>query len=68
MFFRFKVALLHKDPYKYPTDLKASGGRLRIAYISSGVSLSTTYQCEAKGKLAMSLAICEICERVFLIL
>jgi len=30
-----KVALLHKDPYKYPTDLKASGGRLRIAYISS---------------------------------
>ena len=31
----FQVALLHKEPYKYPKDLHDSNGRLRIAYVSS---------------------------------
>jgi len=30
-----KVALLHKQPYEFNLDLKQSGGRLRIGYVSS---------------------------------
>uniref|UniRef100_A0A8C2EAZ7 UDP-N-acetylglucosamine--peptide N-acetylglucosaminyltransferase 110 kDa subunit n=1 Tax=Cyprinus carpio TaxID=7962 RepID=A0A8C2EAZ7_CYPCA len=30
-----KINALHKPAYEYPKDLKASGGRLRVAYISS---------------------------------
>ncbi|XP_065186936.1 UDP-N-acetylglucosamine--peptide N-acetylglucosaminyltransferase 110 kDa subunit-like isoform X2 [Sycon ciliatum] len=30
-----RVALLHKRPFSYPTDLSATGGRLRIGYVSS---------------------------------
>ena len=30
-----KVALLKKQPYKYPNDLRESDGRLRIGYVSS---------------------------------
>ena len=30
-----QVAALHKTPYTYPQDLKISGGRLRIGYVSS---------------------------------
>ena len=29
------MALLKKQPYKYPKDLKDSDGRLRIGYVSS---------------------------------
>ena len=29
------MALLKKQPYKYPSDLKSSDGRLRIGYVSS---------------------------------
>ena len=29
------MALLHRPPYYHPKDLKASGGRLRIGYVSS---------------------------------
>jgi protein O-GlcNAc transferase len=31
----YQVALLKKQPYKYPNDLKDSDGRLRIGYVSS---------------------------------
>uniref|UniRef100_A0A3Q4AYD1 UDP-N-acetylglucosamine--peptide N-acetylglucosaminyltransferase 110 kDa subunit n=1 Tax=Mola mola TaxID=94237 RepID=A0A3Q4AYD1_MOLML len=30
-----KINALHKPAYEYPKDLKASGGRLRIGYVSS---------------------------------
>jgi predicted O-linked N-acetylglucosamine transferase (SPINDLY family) len=30
-----QVAALHKVPYTFPRDLSASGGRLRIGYVSS---------------------------------
>ena len=34
-FHSYQVALLKKQPYKYPKDLKNSDGRLRIGYVSS---------------------------------
>nr|XP_043896138.1 UDP-N-acetylglucosamine--peptide N-acetylglucosaminyltransferase 110 kDa subunit isoform X5 [Solea senegalensis] len=30
-----KINALHKPPYEHPKDLKASGGRLRVGYVSS---------------------------------
>ncbi|XP_045202989.2 UDP-N-acetylglucosamine--peptide N-acetylglucosaminyltransferase 110 kDa subunit-like isoform X1 [Mercenaria mercenaria] len=30
-----KINILHKPPYEHPKDLSASGGRLRIGYVSS---------------------------------
>lgn len=30
-----QINALHKPPYEHPKDLKASGGRLRIGYVSS---------------------------------
>lgn len=30
-----KINVFHKAPYKYPTDLRASNGKLRIGYVSS---------------------------------
>ncbi|XP_052793674.1 UDP-N-acetylglucosamine--peptide N-acetylglucosaminyltransferase 110 kDa subunit-like [Mya arenaria] len=30
-----KINILHKPPYEHPKDLTASGGRLRIGYVSS---------------------------------
>uniref|UniRef100_A0A8D0CHR6 UDP-N-acetylglucosamine--peptide N-acetylglucosaminyltransferase 110 kDa subunit n=1 Tax=Scleropages formosus TaxID=113540 RepID=A0A8D0CHR6_SCLFO len=30
-----KINVLHKPPYEHPKDLKASGGRLRVGYVSS---------------------------------
>jgi protein O-GlcNAc transferase len=30
-----KITILHKGPYEHPRDLVASGGRLRIGYVSS---------------------------------
>ena len=41
MFFFFYILLweqinvLHKSAYEHPKDLKASGGRLRVGYVSS---------------------------------
>ena len=35
LFLVHQVALLKKQPYKYPKDLKSSEGRLRIGYVSS---------------------------------
>lgn len=34
-FFIIQINALHKPAYEHPKDLKASGGRLRIGYISS---------------------------------
>jgi len=30
-----KINVYHKEPYKYPQDLRASNGKLRIGYVSS---------------------------------
>ena len=30
-----QINVLHKSPYQYPKDLVASGGKLRIGYVSS---------------------------------
>lgn len=30
-----KIQILHKLPYNHPKDLKSTGGRLRIGYVSS---------------------------------
>ena len=30
-----QINILHKPPYDHPKDLSASGGRLRIGYVSS---------------------------------
>jgi len=30
-----QITILHKGPYDHPRDLVASGGRLRIGYVSS---------------------------------
>ena len=32
---RVQITILHKGPYDHPRDLVASGGRLRIGYVSS---------------------------------
>lgn len=34
-FFIIQINALHKPAYEHPKDLKASGGRLRVGYISS---------------------------------
>ena len=33
--FVLQVSSLHKAPYSHPADLRASGGRLRVGYVSS---------------------------------
>lgn len=30
-----QINVLHKPPYQHPKDLSASGGRLRVGYVSS---------------------------------
>lgn len=30
-----QIHVLHKPPYEHPKDLKASGGRIRVGYVSS---------------------------------